>query len=226
MPDHAANRDHGARPPAKAPARPGATEVPLGQFGSVHDGGLWEVTWAPDTGAVQAWQTPSARTPSTTECARLLGSVHTVDYVRDTIDAITRTHGSDRWRSTHGVEELSRWLRMLRAAIDGEAWRWPAPVHEDLRAYYLDYGHTRDLVDPTDLKLAASELWEDLDDLAAQARDIVRDLLESLDDDGTLARAARAAQDLVEVATALHLALNDGYHVAHHRSPGQRPSPR
>jgi hypothetical protein len=224
MSDQSAPGEHGASPAANMPAPTGFDEVSFGHFGSVAGGEVWELAWAPDTGAVQAREISAGYPSSTAGGKRFLGRVPTVDYVRDLITAITRTHGGDGWRSTHGIDELTRWLRMLGAALDGEVWTWPAPLHQDLSAYYLDYDHTRDLIDSTDLELAARELWEDVDELSAQARDTARVLMEGLSAGGTLAQAARAAQELVDVAIALHLVLNDAYHVAHQRFPGRRSS--
>jgi hypothetical protein len=223
MPDHAPHQVRRASSSASSPASSGMGEVPLGRFGSAHTQTLWEVVWDPAASAVAAWPAPSAK-PASDNRRRILGRVPTIEYVQDTIDAISGAHGNDDWQATHGVEELSRWLCMVRIALEGEAWRWPAPMDDDLRAYYLDYGHTRGLVDRENLDLTACELWHDLDDLAAQACGVAQDVVANLGTDGALALAARAAQELVDVAIALHLALNDGYHAAHQRFPGPRRS--
>jgi hypothetical protein len=224
MPDLRPPDDDVAESRAENMNGPRPTDVDFGHFGSVRDGEVWTVVWEPDTHIVRAWPASASAGGPPEKRPKVLGRAPGLDYVEDTVAAITRAHGDAGWRAPRGLEELARWLTRLAVALDGEAWKWPGPLNMELRAFYLDYGHTRDEVDPADLELAATELWDDLDDLAAQARTLLNRLAVSLNGDGSLAGAALAAQDLVDVATAIHLALNDAYHVAHQRRPGRRPS--
>jgi hypothetical protein len=90
--------------------------------------------------------------------------------------------------------------------------------------YYLDFGHTRFNVDFSTAELVARELWDDVDDTAADATKALSELVETLHGDGNLARAATAAERLLGLAIGMHLALSEAYRVGHEQLPGPQPT--
>jgi hypothetical protein len=213
----------GSRPPS----RPEATEVVSQNFGAIGDTSRWTVYWVARTGDVYAHRHLRRPVGDSNQDDRLLGRVPTVDYLHDTVRAISRSRNSSDWEQKSGIDELARWLRRVMAALNAEALTLPFADNEDVALYYIDYGHTRDTVEGSTSNLSARELWDDLDDTTADARTLLDDLTDTLNGDGNLARAATAAQSLVELAIAMHIALHDAYQVAHQQLPGlQLPGPQ
>jgi hypothetical protein len=194
--------------------------VVIGEFGAAGASAPWTVVWRNDTGEVYARPNSSLGPQSRRDPDRLLGRVPTVDYVNDIVEVITRSRGATDWKAHSGVDELARWLRMVTSALDATTASAASALAEGDNAYYLDYGHIRSDVDRSTTELMGRELWEDLDDTAANASRTLSELTEILRGTGNLAQAAAASLRLLELAVGLHVALSEAYEVAHRELPG------
>jgi len=197
----------------------GTETVVIGEFGAAGDASMWTVFWQNGTGKVYARPDSPPGRQSGRSADRLIGRVPTVDYVHDILQVITRSRGDSDWKRDSGIDELARWLRMVASALDADSASAASALAESQNAYYLDYGHTRRDVDSSAIELLARELWEDVDDTAANASRALSDLIDTLHGSGNLAQAATASQQLVELAVGLHVALTEAYQAAHRQLP-------
>ena len=196
-------------------------KIVIGDFGALGDTSLWTVYWLATTGEIWARQKSApSRRHSRGRPDRLLGRLPTLDYASEIIRLIRQSRRSPTWEKASGIDDLARWIRMVMAALNHEPRGLANIINEENRAYYLDFGHTRHRVDRSTTELTARELWDDLDRTAAHATHVLNDLVETLNADGNLAHAATTAQELVELAIGIYLALGNAYRVAHQQLPG------
>jgi hypothetical protein len=203
---------------------PGTGTIVIGEFGAAGDAATWTVFWQNGTGKVYARPNPPQGRQTGRSADRLIGRVPAVDYVNDIVETITRSRGDSDWQRDSGIDELARWLRMVSCALDAGSATAASALAEVQNAYYLDYGHTRHDVDSSLIEFLARELWEDLDDTAANASRTLSHLIDTLHGSGNLAQAATASQQLLELAVGLHIALTEAYQLAHRQLP-RRPRP-
>lgn len=187
----------------------------------------WTVTWNPATHEVTATRTTRARSSATVDIVKTLARLPTVGYIDDLLDIIKRARAATA-TTEHTVtfDDLSHWLtRLDRALADTTTAITLADTIIDDDAFYLDYGHSCGTFDPNDHNYTAPELWHDLADNAAQARDQLQRLATELHDNGNLASAAAEAKELATTAIAMHIALQAAYSTTHWATPGP-PSKR
>ncbi|MFN0089205.1 MAG: hypothetical protein ACKVWR_02895 [Acidimicrobiales bacterium] len=191
----------------------GEPEPMPGTFGSSGGPGAWRLTWFPGAGDVVAEAVTGAAAPA----QRLLGRLPAARYLALTVAAVDEARGSTAWREGAGVELLLEWISRVRAALDGEL----GQMADESRTtpYYLDLGHSRQLLGDLTDHLLAPELWNELDENVTRARGAADSLALLLAGDANLAQATRRAQELVELALSVHVALADGYRAAHERFP-------
>ena len=108
---------------------------------------------------------------------------------------------------------------MVTAGLDGTAWRRYQTDEDAACAHYIDWGHTRREVNQVLTDLDGVELWQDLDQLVAQAGALIDALSRALSPDGPIAASATLAQELTECAVSMHLALGDAYRAMHKARP-------
>jgi hypothetical protein len=201
-----------------------AGEVLIGIFGAR----AWRVSWHPDTGAVHAVRLhlgpPAALPPGDDGSTRCLGRFPSADYVHRAVADLDAVKGSAQWRVDGGIELLELWMARVARGVEGDVRGSLAAFDEVMRPRYLDLGRTVSDVERARGELLAPEMWERLEALQLEAREALTALAGALRGRGNIGRAAGAAQDLAEVALQLHVALADGYRVAHETIPGEPPS--
>lgn len=203
------------------PSRPGEITTRIGNFADVgRPGCQWTVTWNRDGGEVVAARraTPAVAGPPLE--VRTLARVPTVDYVHDILNSLTTSRAAPGADQPVSFERLARRLAQLNLAL------WDTPSTHgtgtltDDDPFYLDYGHTYGNFDASDCRFIARELWDDLEDNAASAGDLLQGLIAEFRNDGSLASATSHALELVATTIAIYIALQEAYRTAHQTSPG------